>query len=71
MIKPSYETTKALAQMITTYPYVLTFFDDWYNKETKALPLAVSNVGQAQGRCQVLGELSRLLHDVKEMAAKV
>jgi len=70
LIKPSPEVVKALGATVRQYPVLLTWIQDWREHELKSLPSVANNVAIAQGRCQVLGELSKLATEAPELAAK-
>ena len=71
MIKPSPQVLKTLAYVTRTHPEFLEWLEDWQMRELKRLPSAVENVAVAQGRCQVLGELTQLFQQSPEIAAKL
>lgn len=70
MIRPDQKVIKALAVTARSYPEVLDWLRDWRQHELEQLPMAVNNPAPLQGRCQVLGELYKLVKDAPEMAAK-
>lgn len=70
MIRPPPQVVRALAGMVRQYPDVLDFIHDWRMHELEALPLATQSPAVAQGRCQVLGELYKLLQSSPDFAAK-
>jgi hypothetical protein len=69
MIRPSPEVVKALAVTVRQYPAVLEFLRDWRMHELEQLPQALANSALSQGRCQVLGELYKLVNESPDMAA--
>lgn len=70
MIRPDPQVVKALAAVVKTYPELLRFVDDWKAHELEGLPMTLTNTAVAQGRCQVLGELSGLLKKAPDIAAR-
>lgn len=68
MKHPAPEVVAAMAGLNRQSPVVLTFLDEWLAAELKALPLVTQNTAIAQGRCQVLLELTKLLKDAPELA---
>jgi hypothetical protein len=70
MIRPDERVIKALAVTARQYPEVLEFLRDWRQHELEQLPMAVNNPAPLQGRCQVLGELYKLVKEAPDLAAK-
>jgi len=70
MIRPSPEVVKALASVSRQFPDVRSFLEDWKRHELEALPYALQNQSLAQGRCQVLSELVKLVLNAPDIAAK-
>jgi hypothetical protein len=70
LIKPSPEVVKALGATVSQHPVLLEWIQGWRDHELKQLPSVANNVAIAQGRCQVLGELSKLATEAPELAAK-
>jgi hypothetical protein len=70
MLRPSPQVVRALAVMTRQYPEVLEFVADWRMHELETLPLALQNSAVAQGRCQVLNELYKLVKESPDFAAK-
>lgn len=70
MQKPEPDVIKALAMMVKQYPEVLDWIENWNLHELKQLPYALNNPTLQQGRCQVLNEITRLLRESPESAAK-
>lgn len=63
MIRPDEDTLKSFAHIYQNVPRVVEFFEKQYRSELERLPVATSNLAVAQGRCQVLGEICKLLAD--------
>jgi hypothetical protein len=62
MIRPDPDTIKAFAHISQNVPRVAKFLDEQYRAELERLPVtAIDKQGIASGRCQVLGELCKLL----------
>jgi hypothetical protein len=70
VIRPDERVIKALAVTARQYPEVLEFLRDWRQHELEQLPMAVNNPAPLQGRCQVLGELYKLVKEAPDLAAK-
>ena len=70
MIKPDQETVRMVAQLAQQYPHFRDFVNAWYNHELENLPSAVNHAAISQGRCQVLGELTRFINEAPDLAAK-
>ncbi len=66
MIKPDNETIRAFAHVSQNVPRVGKYLEEWYSTELGRLPVTANNVAIAQGRCQILGELCKLLSDSTE-----
>ena len=69
MIRPDDKAVKALAIMARQYPEVMGWIEAWRKHELENLPLAVNNTAVMQGRCQVLGELYKLVKEAPEIVA--
>jgi hypothetical protein len=71
MKRPSPEVVKDLAQIVKQYPEFAKWIQEWGSDELSRLPnVAAENVTLAQGRCQVLLELVKLVIESPELAAK-
>ena len=70
MKRPSPEVIKALANTVRQHPEVLEWLEGWRTEELSRLPNATQNTALAQGRCQILIELSKLVKESPETAAK-
>lgn len=70
MIRPTDQVLKALATVVRQYPDILTFLNEWKTHELDQLPFALQNSAVAQGRCQVLSELVKLMQNSPDLAAK-
>ena len=71
MIRPDAKTLQSLAVINKQYPEVLEFIDTWRLRELETLPSVINNVALQQGRCQVLGEIVKLVKEAPSTAAKV
>jgi hypothetical protein len=71
MLKPDARTIKALGLFVRQHPEFLEWLEGEYRRELEALPSAVTNTALFQGRCQVWGELTRLVKDSPVIAAKL
>lgn len=70
MIRPDEKTVKAMALAVRQYPEILEYIAAWRTHELEQLPQAINNAALMQGRCQVLGELYKLVKESPELAAK-
>lgn len=70
MIKPTPEVMKEVENVMRHSPYLRAFLSEWYEHELKNLPKAVNHPALSQGRCQVLGELDKLIEDALNPTAK-
>jgi hypothetical protein len=71
MNRPSPQVTKALAASVRQFPVLLEWLREWELQELRRLPSVVDNTGIYQGRCQVLGELTKFANDAPNLAAQV
>jgi hypothetical protein len=69
MIRPDPQVVKALAATVRQFPVLLDWLREWEMQELRRLPQAVDNTGVFQGRCQVLGELTKFANDAPNLAA--
>lgn len=69
MKRPDPEVVKALATVVRMHPVVLTWVSDWRKQELESLPYSVNTMAVAQGRCQVLTELYKLMLEAPDLAA--
>jgi hypothetical protein len=70
MIRPTPEVTKAFAASVRQYPVLAEWLAEWRMHELEQLPSVAQNTALAQGRCQVLTELSKFVSESPEIAAK-
>ena len=71
MIRPTPEGTKALAACVIQYPALADWRAEWRQHALEQLPsVGHEKVTLAQGRCQVLTELSKFVNESPEIAAK-
>ncbi len=67
MIQPDQDTVKAFAHVALNVPRVGKFLEEQYRTELERLPSAAADIqALASGRCQVLGEMCKLLAEAKE-----
>ena len=64
------EVIHALANSVHQYPVIQEWLGEWRMSELERLPSTGQNVTLAQGRCQVLGELYKLVSESPDLAAK-
>jgi hypothetical protein len=70
MIRPTPEVTKALAASVRQYPVIAEWLQEWRMHELEQLPSVAQNTALAQGRCQILSELTKYIEQSPEIAAK-
>ena len=70
MIRPTPEVTKALAASVRQYPVIVEWLQEWRMHELEQLPNVAQNMALAQGRCQILSELTKYIEQSPEIAAK-
>jgi len=69
MTRPPPEVVVALARASNM---ILPWLTEWRQRELEQLPfVAPASVAVAQGRCQMLTELYRLVQDAPDVAAKL
>jgi hypothetical protein len=69
MIQPDPETIKSFAHVAQNVPRVAKFLEVQYRSELERLPqTAADKQGIASGRCQVLGEMCKLLAESPKAA---
>ena len=66
MINPKPEVVKSIATVSRQYPEILEWFKEWRDHELQTLPSVLQNTALAQGRCQVLSEITRLIEQSPE-----
>ena len=72
MLKAEPEILQLCAQISRLHPGFLDWIGTWRQRELETLPnVLTTHVGVAQGRCQVLTELYKLLKDSPELAAQL
>ncbi len=71
MIQPDQKVLDQMARSIGMYPELALWFNEWKNRELERLPNVTRDaVGVAQGRCQVLTELCKLVNTARELSAQ-
>jgi len=63
MIRPDADVTKVLAQIYRNNPAFIEWLNASLKKELDALPYCTNNIQLAQGRTQVLTELTNTLNE--------
>lgn len=71
MRPPGTNEIKQLAALTKAYPDAVAYLREWRDKELNQLPNVADTILVAQGRCQVLKEVVKLLQDAPDIAAKV
>ncbi len=71
MRPPNNNEIKQLAALAKAYPDAVVYLREWRNKELDQLPHVAGTILIAQGRCQVLKEIVKLLQDAPDIAAKL
>jgi|TARA_R100000995_G_C3466258_1_gene115848 hypothetical protein len=66
MINPKPEVVQSIAVVCRQYPEVLEWLKEWRDHELQTLPSVLQNTALAQGRCQVLSEITRLIEQSPE-----
>ena len=66
MISPKPEVVKSLATVSRQYPEILEWLKEWRDHELQTLPSVLQNTALAQGRCQVLSELHKVITESPE-----
>jgi len=66
MINPKPEVVQSIATVYRQYPEVLEWLKEWRDHELQTLPSVLQNTALAQGRCQVLSEITRLIEQSPE-----
>lgn len=70
MIQPKTEQIRAIAAVTVSNPRFVEWLTIWAEHELSTLPTILGNTQVAQGRCQVLQELVKLLKDAPNLAAQ-
>lgn len=71
MIRPDPQLVQIIARVATHYPDVVKWLNDWRQRELEQLPnVSAASVALAQGRCQVLTELCKLVNQSRDLAAQ-
>ena len=71
MIQPKPELVEMIARMASHYPEVSKWLNEWRQHELEQLPnVSTASVATAQGRCQVLTELCKLVNNSRDYAAQ-
>lgn len=71
MIRPAPELVEMLARMASHYPEITKWLNEWRMHELEQLPnVSSTSVMLAQGRCQVLTELCKLVNSSRNLAAQ-
>ena len=66
MINPKPEVVREIATVCREHPNVLNWLKEWRDHELSKLPSVLQNTALAQGRCQVLSEITRLIEQSPE-----
>jgi hemoglobin-like flavoprotein len=71
MIRPQLELVEMFARMASNYPEVAKWLNEWRQHELEQLPnVSTAAVATAQGRCQVLTELCKLVNNSRDLTAQ-
>lgn len=71
MIRPSAEVVEKWARIASHYPDIVDWLNEWRMLELERLPDTAPNVvATAQGRCQVLTELCKLVNNSRDLSAQ-
>lgn len=71
MIRADPQTLHLAASIARQFPAFTEHIKEWRQRELEQLPNVLNSVAVAQGRCQVLTELYKLLKDSPELAAQL
>lgn len=63
MIRPNKQILQKLANLMQHNNDIVSWLEQVYNIELERLPYAGENLAVMQGRCQVLGELVKLIKE--------
>lgn len=69
MKQPDKSQLQAIANVAVHNPRFREWLREWYALELDRLPSVTQNVAAAQGRCQVLAEIGRIIDQSPDMAA--
>ena len=65
------EVIHALASSVRQHPVILEWLGEWRMSELERLPsVGAQSVTLAQGRCQILSELYKLVNESPDLAAQ-
>ena len=67
MIRPAPEILEDVVIIMRQYPNFVKFLQEWRKHELDQLPSVIQNTALAQGRCQVLSELVKLITESPEI----
>lgn len=71
MKQASQEVIHALANSVRQHPVILEWLGEWRMSELERLPsVGPQSVTLAQGRCQILSELYKLMNESPDLAAQ-
>lgn len=70
MVRPPPEILQQWGTIARQHPAVVQWVSDWYRRELEQLPYVGGSTSLAQGRCQVLTEMNKLLQDAPDLAAE-
>ena len=71
MIRPAPELVEMIARVGSNYPEVAKWLNEWRMHELEQLPnVSPAAVATAQGRCQVLTELCKLVNNSRDLTAQ-
>lgn len=71
MIRPEPEIVEQWARVAAHYPGLVEWLEAWRMHELEQLPNVAPNiVATAQGRCQILTELYKLVNQSRDMSAQ-
>ncbi len=70
MIRPDLKVVNSLATVERQHTDIVKWLEAWRKHELEQLPNVTQNVALAQGRCQILGELVKLIKESPNYTAK-
>lgn len=68
MSRPDKDVAEQIAIISRMYPDVATWLREWKNAELERLPMMLNNTAMAQGRCQVLTEICKIVDSAHDTA---
>jgi len=67
MRQPTPDELRSAASVTKSHPKFIKWLTGWKDHELSTLPMTLMNTGVAQGRCQILQELSKFLEEAPDL----